>query len=100
MPAGFVGGGFQTFRRALIGRQMIQAKFDRIDFKIGSDLVEKSLTGETARYVARGAQIARAQGDRLGKMPVDVMRENQLIAYAVERAAALRSIGTARIGRS
>ena len=63
----------QTFDAAFVAGEMAQAKIHRVHFEVGGDLVDETFAGETARDVAGGAQVARAQWNRFGKMPVDVM---------------------------
>ena len=76
MPTGFIDRGLQAFGGPFVGGEMILSKLDRIDFQIRRYLVEETFAGETAPRIARGAQIAGTQWDRLGEMPVDVMGDN------------------------
>ncbi len=69
-------------------------------FKSAAISSMKRFAGETARDVAGRAQIARAQGNRLGKMPVDQLGDNLLIGHSVNFTAALRAVVAAGIGRS
>ena len=76
MPTGFIDRGIQAFGGSFVGGEVILSKLYRIDFQIRRYLVEETFAGETTRRIARGPQIAGAQWDRLGKMPVDVMGDN------------------------
>src|SRR5215471_17383738 len=93
LPASLLHYRHQCVYAALILAEIAHSELNRIDSLICGDLIDERFARETARDVARGAQITCAKRRLIGLHPGDQWRGALLIFKGVHLAAALGAVG-------